>query len=236
MTRKHKITIMFSFWLAAWLLGLIGGCVAFLFRLEEITIIAPTPEIGEEVRRQLQVPTRACLLSLSLSRLCEQAQACYRVEKVHVERKLPHTLNILVEIRQPLAALRDDKGYTLVSREGLCLYRQAKRPALPVFIGLAPSRPPLGSRIAPMRWQWALDLLAGATKAGLRENLEADFSELHYITVRTAEGWEANLGNVNSLTRKMAILGRLAKQLQNEGRRIKSIDVSVPECPIWTAI
>lgn len=227
---------MFSFWLGALLIGLIGGCVSYLFRLEEITIVAPTPEIGEEVRRQLNVPPRACLLSLSLSRLCEQAQACYRVEKVRVERVLPHTLSIVVQARQPIAALRDSSGYTLVSREGLCLYRQAKRPALPVFVGLTPSRPPLGSRIAPTRWQWALDLLAGATKAGLRENLEADFSELHYITIRVAEGWEANLGNVNSLTRKMAVLGRLAKQLQNEGRKIKAIDVSVPECPIWTAI
>jgi hypothetical protein len=39
---------------------------------------------------------------------------------------------------------------------------------------------------------------------------------------------------VNSLSRKMMILGRLVQQLRQEGKSPGRIDVSTPETPVWT--
>jgi cell division protein FtsQ len=218
------------------LLGLALGLASSpLLGVERLTVTAPTPELAEEVRRQIHVPPGTSTLLVSLSGISRQARQCFRVETAQVERVFPHGLKVSVTAREPLAALRDPEGYTLVSREGICLYRQARRPALPVFTGLTGPRPSLGSHIETDRWRWALDVMAGATKGGLREGLEADFTELNRVTIRTPDGLRGNLGNVNSLTRKVAILGRVVEQLAREGRRVVAIDVSTPEAPVWTA-
>jgi cell division protein FtsQ len=207
-----------------------------LLRVEQVTIVAPTPELAAEVGRQVQLPPDASALLTPLCRVCEQARTCYRVEDCSVRRQLPHGLLVRVTARQPIAALRDVDGYTLVSREGICLYRRESRPGLPILRGLGTARPPLGSRIEPEHWRWARDLLAGATKAGLREGLEMDFTQPYQISVKTSAGWRGSLGNVNSLTRKVTIMGRLAEQLRREGQTPRMIDVSIPEAPRWTTI
>jgi len=217
------------------LLGLIVGLLASpLLRIEQITIVAPTPELAAEVGRQVHVPPDASLLLYPLCRVCAQARSCYRVEDCAVHRLLPHGLLVQVTARQPIVALRDAEGYTLVSREGICLYRQASRPALPVLGGLTPGRPPLGAQIEAERWRWVLDVLAGATKVGLRDGLVTDFAMPHQITILTRAGWKGSLGNVNSLARKVAIAGQLAVALQRQGRAPRVIDVSIPDAPRWT--
>jgi len=219
------------------LLGLGVGLLASpLLRIERITIVAPTPELAAEVGRQIHLPPDASALLYPLCRVGAQARACYRVEDCSVRRQLPHGLLVRVTARQAIAALREAEGYTLISREGICLYRRESRPDLPVLRGLATPRPALGSRIEPEHWRWARDLLAGATKAGLREGLEMDFTELYEINIKTSAGWRGSLGNVNSLTRKVTILGQLAEQLQREGQKPRVIDVSIPEAPRWTTI
>ena len=205
-----------------------------VLRVQQITVVAPTPGLAEEVRRQLRVPVEASTLLLPLNRVSRQATSCYRVEAARVERVFPHGLSIAVTAREPLAALRDPEGFTLVSREGICLYRQAGRPHLPVFVGLTEPRPVLGSRVAVERWRWALDVLAGASKAGLRNGLVADFTQPHRVMLQTPAGLRGNLGNVNSLARKLIILSHVVKQMAREGHRVVTIDVSTPEAPVWT--
>jgi cell division protein FtsQ len=217
------------------LLGLALGILCSpALRVERVVVDAPTPGLAEEVRRQLHLPAEASMLLLPLHVVSSQAEACYRVETVQVERVFPHGLLVTVTARAPFAALQDKEGYTLVSREGICLYRQDRRPKLPVIAGLTEPRPVLGSRVAEDHWRWALDLLLGATKVGLREGMVADFGQPHRVTLRTPNGLQANLGNVNSLTRKVIILGRVVEELARAGRRVAVIDVSTPEAPVWT--
>jgi hypothetical protein len=212
---------------------LVGLLQSPLLRIRQVTIVAP-PELGEEVRRQLHLPANASMLFTPLCRISDQVRACYRVEQVSVRRQLPYGLLITVTARQPMAALHDAYGYTLVSREGICLYRSAIRPNLPVFAGLTIPRPALGSRVSADRWCWAMELLAGADLVGLRQGLESDFTEPYRITLQTGAGWSGVLGNVNSLARKMAIMGRVATYLEKRGRQPREIDVTVPESPVYT--
>lgn len=215
-------------------LAVLGGLAySPLLRVERITVIGPPSLVGE-VQRRLRVPAEPSMLFYPLCRISRQARTCYRVDSVRVDRVFPHELVVRVTMREPLAALGDDQGYTLLSGEGICLYRTARRPQLPVFRGLAVDRPPLGCQIPPERWEWAREVMAGATKAGIRQGLECDFAEPYRISLVTAEGLRANLGNVNSLTRKVTIMGRVLEQVRRQGRRVVLIDVSSPDSPIWT--
>jgi len=232
MKQHHRLGILFL--VISPLLGLLAGIGSSrLMAVDKITVIAPKIGLGKEVARQLEVPVGASMLFYPLSRVTEQAQRCYRVRKVSVNRVSPHELAVTVTAQEPYAAVVVNGEYTVINREGLCLYRQPTAPPkLPVLVGMAAGRPALGTRFPADRMQWIHDVLAGATKVGLREGLQVDLSKLHQITVR-AEGLQGTLGNVNSLTRKMTVLGRLMEQLREQGARTAAIDVSIPEKPRW---
>lgn len=217
------------------LVGLLAGVGSSrLMSVDKITIIAPRTSLGREVARQLEVPLGASMLFYPLSRVSEQASRCYRVKDVSVNRVSPHELAVTVTAQVPFAALRGKQEYTIINRQGLCLYRQASAPPkLPVLIGFTAGRPALGTSLPSERMQWVNDLLAGATKVALRDSLQIDMTNPHRITV-TAQGLRGVLGNVNSLTRKMTVLGRLMEQLREQGARNAAIDVSLPEKPRWT--
>jgi hypothetical protein len=213
---------------------LIGLGLSPAVQVKQITVVAPTRSLGQEVQRQLQMPAGASGLFYPLNRLTEQARQCYRVKDVSADRVSPQAIVVKVTAREPFAALDDGDGFTIVSREGICLYREADSGKLPVVLGMTVPRPPLGSRLQPAQWQWACELLAGAAKVGLQPGLRADLRQPHHILIATADGLAGVLGNVNNLTRKMTIIGRVAEQLRAEGKAPRWIDVSVPEAPVWT--
>ena len=70
-----------------------------------ITVEAPTASLGEEVKRQLEVPAGASMLFYPLNRVTEQVQRCYRVKEVSVERTSPHELLVKVTAWPAFAAL-----------------------------------------------------------------------------------------------------------------------------------
>jgi cell division septal protein FtsQ len=214
---------------------LVGVAMSPAVGVNHVTIVAPTVGLGEEVRRQMQVPSQASMLFYPLNRLTEQVQQCFRVKDVAVERISPHELQVTVTARQPFAALVGGEDCTIISREGICLYRQAAPPPkLPVLAGMTAARPALGSQLDPEQMLWVTDLVSGAAKVGLEEGLRADFTQPHHITVKTASGLQGVLGNVNHLARKMAIMGRVVEQLRSQGKQPGRVDVSTPETPVWT--
>ena len=213
---------------------LVGLAMSPLAGVGHVTIVAPTAGLGEEVRRQVRVPVQASILFYPLNHITKQVAKCFRVKEVAVERVSPHELQVTVTARQPFAALDDGQGCTIISRDGMCLYRQGVAPPkLPVLGGMTVPRPPLGSQIEPERMLWVSDVLAGATKVGMQAGLRVNFIEPHRITLKTADGVLGVLGNVNSLARKMTILGRVVQQLRSEGKQPGSVDVSNPDTPVW---
>ena len=202
-------------------------------RVTRLTVVAPNASLGQEVQRQLSVPPDASGLFYPLNRVTEQARKCYRVKDVSAERLSPHEIQVTVTAREAFAALDDGDGFTIISRDGICLYRQTDSGKLPVLLGMTVPRPPLGSQLQPDQLQWAGELLAGAAKVDLQSGLRADLRQPLHIVVQTSDGLTIVLGNVNNLTRKMTIAGRTAAQLRSESKTPARLDVSVPEAPVW---
>lgn len=216
-------------------LGLaLGVCASPLLQVRRVVVRGQDPSLADEVARQIRVPERASILFYPLHRVTRDARRCYRVDQVTVRRASPSVLDVEVKARKPFAALDDGQGYTLVSREGILLYRVTEAPAeLPKLSGLTIPRAPLGTQLDQERWRWTLEILAGATKAGIREGVSLDLYNLHRITLKTADGVTGNLGNVNNLTRKTIILGHVLAAVRGDGNQPVSVDVSTPESPLW---
>lgn len=213
---------------------LIGLAMSPAVRVNRLTVVAPTTSLGQEVGRQLKVPQDASGLFYPLNRITEQARQCYRVKDVSAERVSPHEIVVTVTARTAFAALDDGDGFTIISRDGVCLYRKSEAGKLPVLRVKSAARLPLGTNLPAEQLQWIGELLAGAAKVNLQGGLRADLRQPLHIVAKTADGLTVVLGNVNNLTRKMTIAGRTAEQLRGEGKSPASIDVSVPEAPVWS--
>ncbi|MGE5531403.1 MAG: cell division protein FtsQ/DivIB [Bacteroidota bacterium] len=214
---------------------LVGVAMSPAVGVSRVTIVAPTTSLGEAVRQQMRVPAQASMLFYPVNHVTDQVKRCFRVKDVAVDRVSPHELLVTVTARQPFAALLEGDTCTILSRDGICLYRQAAPPPkFPIMVGMTTAPSTLGAQVDPERMQWALEVLAGATKVGLQDGLQVDLSQVHHITVKTSNGVQGVLGNVNHLARKMAIVGRVVEQLRSQGKQPKRVDVSTPETPIWT--
>lgn len=234
MKHHHRLGIVIL--VAVPLVALLAGvAMSPALCVRDITIVAPTAFLGREVQAQLRVPVGASMLFYPLNRITEQVQGCCLVKDVSVERVSPHQLTVTVTARQPFVAMDDGDGFTIVSRDGVCLFRKAAAPPkMPVIKALIAPDPKMGMTVPPERLQWVTDLLAGAAKVSLQEGLRVDFTQPHSIRITTSDATLGVLGNVNSLARKMTILGRVAQQLRQEGTEPGRIDVSTPETPVWT--
>jgi cell division septal protein FtsQ len=233
MKQHHRLGVLVLLLVPA--IGILAGIgLSPAVNVDHVTVIAPTQSLGEAVKEKLQVPRGASGLFYPLPRLTEQARQCYLVQDVTAERVSPHELRVTVTAREPFAALDDGAGFTIISREGICLQRAASARQLPVLVGLTTPQPPLGSQIQAEPMQWACELLAGADKVSLKAGLRGDFTRPDRVIVKTTDGLVAVMGNINSLTRKMTIVGRVAAALRAEGKVPVRIDVSLPETPVWT--
>lgn len=212
---------------------LIGLAASPALEVDRIIIVAPSAELGEDVRQQLRVPPGASILLYPLAQITQDVRRAYRIKDIAVDRVSPHQIQIKVTARTPFVALSESESYLIVSREGVCLQRVPEPGKLPVVTGLAPQPMEPGGVVDAQRLQWAAEIIAGATKVGLREGLQVDLSQLNQISVKEPGGLQATLGNVNHLTRKMTILGRLLDQLRAENKQVISIDLSAPDLPLW---
>lgn len=212
---------------------LVGICFSPAFQVREVVVRAPSASIGEEIRLQLQISPGASTVFFPLHRVIEQVRQCHRVDGIHVQRELPERLIVTVTMRPPFATLDHGDRFTIISREGVCLYRRGTPPeVLPRVRGLTREVPPLGSRIERERIEWLHDVLFGATKGGIRPGLLVDFTEPHQVRVQTQAGVEGVLGNINDLSRKTTALGRIIQQVNAEGGKLERVDLSIPEAPV----
>lgn len=217
------------------LLGLLIGLgCSPLLAVREIAVEAPTQALGEQVARLVHVPADASVLFLPLDRVMAQARSCPQVLAVTAQRVLPHRLVLTVTARAPFATLQADGGYTVMSRDGVFIYRVAQPPpGLPVVVGLTSTAPRLGGSLPPERLEWLSDLLSAANNCGLSAGVQIDFTNQQDVKLATSDGLRVTLGDINSLARKVTIAGRLCRKLRAEGSTPVMIDVSTMETPIW---
>ncbi len=88
------------------------------FALEIVTIEGINNIQAEKLRKNLDVDRGLPILSLSLQDIADSIVQMGWVENVRVERRLPHTLYIEIEEREPLAVYKADGNHYLVDGKG----------------------------------------------------------------------------------------------------------------------
>jgi hypothetical protein len=189
------------------------------FSIREIQVQTDGVIAIEQLRRWSGVKPGQNLLALDLARVKRDLELAPIVQSASVERVLPHTLNIRIIEREPVAQVNlprrrseggiesavfqlDAEGYVLVPLEG----RQRGASAnpggeqLPVISGIKASEVQPGRRVEGRQVQAALQLIVEFSQspmAGLVDLKQIEVSPSEVLLITTGQGSEITFGLQN---------------------------------------
>jgi cell division septal protein FtsQ len=108
-----------------------------LFELRELKIFGCNLTRPEEVMAQAQIAKGMDLLSINLSRMSSELEAYSYIYKAVLERKLPGTLEVYIEERNPRALIRLEELYLVDERGDVFKKALAGEQHYPVLSGLS---------------------------------------------------------------------------------------------------
>jgi cell division protein FtsQ len=197
-----------------WLLLSVSG----LANVEDVTVTGLSTVPEQSVRDAAAVTTGGPLIAVDTAGIAQRVAAVEGVASVYVRRAWPHTVEVNVTERVPVALWQNPQGMFEVDGTGLA-YRRAPEPppALPrlVFTGVAPQDPSTAAALAvlhdltdPLRAQVATVDVAG-TK----------------VTLGLTDGRSVRWGDPDRSPDKIAVLGALL------GQPGSVYDISSPDLP-----
>jgi cell division protein FtsQ len=214
-------------------LGLaLGVALSPCCRISEVIVRASTPTLAYELAGKIDIPENANTIFLPIENLQAAAATCHRIRDISVRRAGLRSITIDIEERRPVAAVAADGQYTTVDEQGVCLIRTDTPMELLAIKGLAEQGFALGATLPAAQFELMTACLEGAGEARIGDAAVFDLSNPHLVTVRTHDGVEGKLGELENIRGRTVVFGRLLEGLREKGQHVAYIDVRVEHRPV----
>ena len=177
------------------------------------------------------------LWELSFEEIEDKLMSVSRIESAHLERKLPHTLIIKVKERIPVAMISGrhvSKYPFMVDRYGYVLPHRRSLASLPLIKGLDMDIV-LGEAVEDVDVETALKIIGICESTGyLRTYVRIESLDLKYsdfIDMRLHGGIRVRMPRF-SLKPKLQNLATVIKIANDQGRRVKEIDLTLDSAKV----
>ncbi len=220
------------------LVGLVAGVLfSDLFAVQEVVIVSPDESLQAEAAERAESLNFGTIWLPPTRAIEARVGGLPRALEARIERKLPSTLLIRVESRQPVAFAANEGRYMAVDAEGVYLHwTGAPFDDMPTIQIAEAGSMEVGGHLSDedLALMWAL--MEGLAKTQLLAEASIDISHPLRITVFTGDGVLGKLGNEEMLYEKTVLFGRLLKALLDDGETPLYIDLRVPERPTYRRI
>ena len=217
------------------------------FAIQTIDVQTDGAASLEQIRKWAGVRLGYNLLALDSARVRRDLELVSIIQRVSVERVLPHTLRIRVFEREPLAQIKvprpkpggglemtvlqlDEESWVMVPLDPQQRSSQSGAPeVLPDITGLPDMEVQAGRKIAMPQVQGALELLkifAGSEMEGITEIKRIDVSALDVLTVTTGQGSEVvfALSGIEQQVRRWQLIQETGQRV---GKAVATLDLAV---------
>lgn len=169
--------------------GLILGAVVYLpiFTLQQINLVGATYLTEEDVLKVGNIYINEPLFQLETDNVASRLSKDVRVEDVTVRRSLPHTLEVIVTERKPIATVVCNYGYLDIDKHGKILdsYKNLREMQIPMITGAIIKDLYIGDDVEDELVQKILEFLDMLDAASLNKISEVAIVAENYIVAYT---------------------------------------------------
>ena len=198
------------------------------FTLNEIRLDGAKYLTEEDILRIGNIYMGEPLFQLETDVVQSRLSKDLRVEEVSVRRRLPHTLEIKLKERRPLATIICDYGYLDLDRNGMVLdsYKTIKTMKIPMITGASARDMYIGDTIDDELVKKVLDFLQRLNEETLNQLSEIAIVEQDYIVMYTAteRAVQIRIGKLERLDEKARLTEDFLRDLATNPHPVEYVD------------
>ncbi|MDP9017785.1 MAG: FtsQ-type POTRA domain-containing protein [Candidatus Eremiobacteraeota bacterium] len=200
------------------------------FRVKQIEVAGAAVVNKSEIVQRAAIDRRANLWLQNMGAVVKRIQAIPYIDTVTLHRGLPARLTIIVTERKPYALLADAQDRVLIDEHLRVLEAQSLRTDLPTLRVPAPRARPgefLHSEvIAALVRDYEILHKSHVEARSLARDRLGD------LTVTVDPGIMVKLGDDTDLEQKARLVNPILSQTQQEGKRVRALDLRAPKTPV----
>ena len=199
-----------------------------LFTLSEIKLVGAKYLTQEDILKVGDIYMGEQMFKLETDVVQSRLSKDLRIEEVSVRRKLPHTLEVTIKERRPLAMVSCDYGYLDLDRNGVIIdsYKSLKTMQIPMITGAAVRDLYIGDELDDEIVKKILDFLQRLDEETLNRLSEIAIVEEDYIVMysATARPVQIRLGKLERLDEKARLTEDFLRDLETNPHPVEYVD------------
>lgn len=200
------------------------------FTLNEIKLDGAKYLTEEDILRIGNIYMGEPLFKLETNVVQSRLSKDLRIEEVSVRRRLPHTLEIKIKERRPLATITCDYGYLDLDRNGMIIdsYKTIKTMQIPMITGATVRDLYIGDTVDDELVKKILDFLQRLNEDTLNLLSEIAIVEADYIVMYTAteRAVQIRIGKLERLDEKARLTEDFMRDLATNPHPVEYVDFS----------
>jgi cell division protein FtsQ len=202
-----------------------------LLAVRHVRLVGAEHTTARDVAAAAGLSTDDNLLLVSTSEIATKAETLPWVRAAEVDRKLPGTVVVRIEERQPEMILSVDAGRWSIDGAGNVLARATEARSLPILSGFDPGDVGPGTKLELPQARAAMKVWRSLPR-GLAKHVVALFAPTPVrVSLSLDTSTTVRYGSSAATAAKNAVLKALLARSQAEGTAPAYIDVRVPESP-----
>jgi len=198
------------------------------FTLSEIKLVGAKYLTAEDVMKVGEIYMGEPLFQLETDVVQSRLSKDLRIEEVSVRRHLPHTLEVKIKERRPLATVVCDYGYLDLDRNGTIIdsYKSLKTMQIPMITGAAVRDLYIGDAVEDETIKKILDFLQRLNEETLNRLSEIAIVEADYIVLYSAteRPVQIRIGKMERLDEKARLTEDFLRDLETNPHPVEYVD------------
>ena len=198
------------------------------FTLENIKLVGAKYLTQEDILRIGEIYLGEPLFKLETDQVQSRLSKDLRIEEVSVKRNLPHTLEVTIKERRPIATVACNYGYLDLDHEGTVLdsYKSLKTMKIPMINGVSVRDLYIGDKVDDALIKKILDFLQRLDEDTLNGISEVAFVEEDYVVMYTAteRAVQIRIGKLERLDEKARLTEDFLRDLETNPHPVEYID------------
>lgn len=198
------------------------------FTLSELKLVGAKYLTQEDILKVGNIYMGEPLFELKTDVVQSRLSKDLRIEEVSVRRHLPHTLEVKIKERRPLAIVSCDYGYLDLDRNAIILdsYKSLKTMQIPMITGATVRDVYIGDEVKNELVKKILDFLSRLNEETLNRLSEVAIIEADYIVMYSAteRPVQIRLGKLERLDEKARLTEDFLRDLETNPHPVEYVD------------